>query len=155
MDVEIDVIIEGDFSGCPGEGWLRGVVERVLHIQGVGANVELSLVITGQEKVQELNRRYRGEDKPTDVLSFYLTPAAEEARSFVAPPDGLCHLGEVIISYPQAVVQAQEHRHSINRELAILVVHGVLHLLGCDHDNPEAERQMKEKEKEILSQIPD
>jgi probable rRNA maturation factor len=131
------------------------VVERVLLIQGVGANVELSLVVTGQEKVQELNRRYRGEDKPTDVLSFYLTPAVEDARSFVAPPDGLCHLGEVLISYPQAVVQAQEHRHSINRELAILVVHGVLHLLGCDHDNPEAGRQMKEKEKEILSQIPD
>lgn len=155
--MEINVIIDGDFEGCPEARWLRGVTEQVLMAQSVSSNAELGLMITTQERVQELNRRYRGEDKPTDVLAFYMTPAAEETEmespSFVAPPDGLLHLGEVIVSYPQAVIQAREHRHSVRKELAILIIHGVLHLLGYDHDKPEPERQMRAREAEILSQI--
>jgi len=72
---------------------------------------------------------------------------------FVAPPDGVKHLGEVIISYPQAVIQAEEHQHPIKREIAILIIHGVLHLLGYDHDKPEPERDMRARETEILSYI--
>jgi len=149
--MEINVIIDGDFAECPEVGWLQGVVERVLIAQGVTSSVELGLVITNQERVRELNRSYRGEDRPTDVLAFYMTSAAEE--TFVAPPDRVLHLGEVIISYPQAVIQAKEHRHSLKKEIAILIIHGVLHLLGYDHDKPEPERQMRVKEKEILSGI--
>jgi len=59
----------------------------------------------------------------------------------------------VIISYPQAVIQAEEHQHSINKEIAILITHGVLHLLGYEHDKPELERQMRAREEEILSCI--
>ena len=84
-------------------------------------------------------------------------PAGEETEKglppFVAPPDGVTHLGEVIISCPQAVIQAEEHQHSVKREIAILIVHGVLHLLGYDHDKPELERQMGAREQEILSSI--
>jgi len=72
---------------------------------------------------------------------------------FVIPPDGVLHLGEVIISYPQAVIQAEEHHHSIKREIAILTIHGVLHLLGYEHDKPGLERQMRAREAEILSSI--
>jgi len=155
--MEINVIIDGDFEGCPETGWLQSVVERVLMVQDVSANAELGLVITNQERVQELNRSYRGEDKPTDVLAFYMTPAAEEtgaeSSSFVVPPDGVLHLGEVIISYPQAVIQAKERQHSLKKEIAILIVHGVLHLLGYDHDKPEPERQMRTRETEILNFI--
>jgi len=98
--------------------------------------------------VQQLNKSYRGKDEPTDVLAFYMTSA-----DFIEPPDGVRHLGEVIISYPQAVIQAEEHRHSIKKELAILIIHGVLHLLGYDHEESEQERQMRAREADILSQI--
>ena len=155
--MEINVLIDGDFEGCPGAGWLQSIAEQVLVAQGTSSDVELSLVITAQERVQELNRSYRGEDKPTDVLAFYMTPAVEEVGTefpyFITPPDGVLHLGEVIISYPQAVIQAKEHRHSVKKELAILIIHGVLHLLGYDHDKPEPERRMRTREAEILTQV--
>jgi len=155
--MEINVLIDGDFEGCPEAGWLQSIAEQVLIAQGTSPDVELGLVITTQERVQELNRSYRGDYKPTDVLAFYMTPAAEEtgveSPLFVAPPDGVLHLGEVIISYPQAVVQAEEHQHSIKKETAILIIHGVLHLLGYDHDKPEPERRMRTREAEILTQV--
>ena len=155
--MEINVLIDGDFEGCPEAGWLQSIAEQVLIAQGTSSDMELGLVITTQERVQELNRSYRGEDKPTDVLAFYMTPAAEETGAeslfFVAPPDGVLHLGEVIISYPQAVIQAKEHWHSVKKELAILIIHGVLHLLGYDHEKPEAEREMRAREAEILTQV--
>jgi len=157
MTAEINVIIEGVFEGCPGEDWLGGVAEQVLAAEGVTSAVELGLVVTGQERVQELNRAYRGKDRPTDVLSFYMTAAPEEtgveATPFVTPPDGILHLGEVIISYPQAVIQAQEHEHPVKKEMAILIIHGVLHLCGYDHEKPEPGRQMRAREAEILSQF--
>ena len=127
--MEIDVLIDDAFSDCPEASWLQKVIKQVLMAQGVGADVELSLLVTGQEKVQELNRSYRGIDEPTDVLAFFMTDEAESSP-FITPPDGMRHLGEVIISYPQAVIQAKEHKHSLKKELAILIIHGVLHLLG-------------------------
>jgi len=149
--MEINVLVEEGFEGCPEANWLRRVAEQVLTAQGADSDVELGLVITSQERVRQLNKSYRGKDEPTDVLAFYMTSATGEI--FVAPPDGVRHLGEVIISYPQAVIQAEEHQHSIKKELAILIIHGVLHLLGYDHEEPEQERQMREREKEILSYI--
>ena len=155
--MEIDVLIEEGTEGCPDASWLRGIAEKVLRAQEVGADTELGLVITGQERVQELNRSYRGKDEPTDVLAFFMTQAAvkadEDVLPFVTPPDGLLHLGEVIISYPQAVSQAKTHRHSIENELAILIIHGMLHLLGYDHEVPEQKRQMRAREKDILSRV--
>ncbi|MFC1915497.1 rRNA maturation RNase YbeY [Chloroflexota bacterium] len=157
MVVEINVIIDGDFEECPAANWLRGMVEQVLVAQGVSSGVELGLVITTQERVQELNRSYREQDEPTDVLAFYMTSAVEETKAeshhFVAPPDGMRHLGEVIISYHQAVIQAREHQHSLKKEIAILIIHGVLHLLDYDHDNSEAENKMRERESKIMCQI--
>jgi len=70
---------------------------------------------------------------------------------FIMPPDGVLHLGEVIISYQQAVRQAEDIGHGIDQELALLIVHGVLHLLGYDHDEPDREREMRKLEQEILS----
>ena len=149
--MEINVLVDEGFEGCPEASWLRSVAEQVLTVQGADSDVELGLVITSQERVRQLNKSYRGKDEPTDVLAFYMTSAAGE--TFVAPPDGMRHLGEVIISYPQAVIQAKEHQHSIKKELAILIIHGVLHLLGYDHEEPEQERQMRERETETLSYI--
>ena len=157
--MEINVLIDEEFKEQLELEWLQSVPEQVLVAQSAGANVELGLVITSQERVRQLNQSYRGKDEPTDVLAFSMLPeplATEESEAsspFVQPPDGVLHLGEVVISYPQAAIQAREHRHSVKREIAILIIHGVLHLLGYEHDKPELEHQMQTREKEILSHV--
>ncbi len=157
--MEISVLIDESFEGYLEVSWLQSVAEQVLVAQDADSKVELGLVITNQERVQQLNRSYLGKDEPTDVLAFSMLPEplatgeSEDSSPFVQPPDGALHLGEVIISYPQAVIQAEEHRHSVKREIAILIIHGLLHLLGYEHDKPELERQMKTRQKEILSCI--
>ena len=157
--MEINVLIDEGYEGYLELNWLQSVAEQALVAQDADSRPELGLVITGQEKVQQLNQNYLGKDEPTDVLAFSMLPeplATVESKAsspFVQPPDGVLHLGEVIISYPQAVIQAEEHQHSVKREIAILIIHGVLHLLGYEHNKPELERQMKTREKEILSCI--
>jgi len=155
-EMEINVLIDEGFEGCIDTVWLHRVAERVLVAQGVSSNAELGLVIASQERVRQLNRDYLGKDRPTDVLAFAMLPepsAQEMLPPFVIPPDGVLHFGEVIISYPQAVIQAEEHRHSAKRELAILIIHGILHLLGYEHDKPALKRKMTAREADILSYI--
>jgi probable rRNA maturation factor len=152
--MEVSVLIEGDFVGCPAASWLQSMAGQVLSAQDTGADVELSLVIISQEKVRQLNKSYRGKDEPTDVLAFAMSAKEGTGSShFILPPEWMPPLGEVIISYPQAVLQAKERQHSIKKEIAILIIHGVLHLLGYDHEESEPERQMRAKEEEILSSI--
>ena len=152
--VEINVLVDEGIEGCPAPSWLQGIARQVLVAQGAGAEVELGLVIATEERVKQLNRDYRGRDEPTDVLAFSTREeVGADLPPFVQPPDGVLHLGEVIISYPQAVIQAEEHRHSIKKEIAILTIHGVLHLLGYEHDKPELARQMRAREAELLSYI--
>ncbi len=155
--MEINVLIDELPEGCPGVSWLQRLAEQILVAQETGPGVELGLVITSQERVRQLNRSYRGKDEPTDVLAFAMLPAEGEKGVdfplFVTPPDGIRHLGEVIISYPQAVIQAEEHQHSVNREIAILIIHGVLHLLGYEHDKLELRRRMVTREEEILTHL--
>ncbi len=157
--MEINVLIDEDFEGYLEVSWLQSVAEQALVAQEADSRLELGLVITNQERVQQLNRSYLGKDEPTDVLAFSMLPEPlatgepESSSPFAQPPDGVLHLGEVIISYPQAVIQAKEHQHSVKREVAVLIIHGVLHLLGYEHDKPELEGQMKTREEEILSCI--
>lgn len=103
-------------------------------------------MLTDDRTVQELNRIYRGMDKPTDVLSF------SQREGETAPQWGSL-LGDVIISCERAQRQATEFGHSMAREVAFLTVHGVLHLLGWDHEDPEDERRMMAKTEEILSAV--
>jgi len=150
-NMEINVLIDEGLEGFLEEGWLQSVAEQVLLAQEADAGAEMGLVIATQERVRQLNKSYRGQDEPTDVLAFSATEEiGADFPPFVPPPDGVLHLGEVIISYPQAVIQAEEHQHSVKREIAILIIHGVLHLLGYEHDKPELERQMRAREAEIL-----
>lgn len=152
---EINVHIEQKLKISLEESWLRKIAQRALQAEGVALPVEMGLVITSAEAVQQLNKTYRGEDEPTDVLAFHMFPQTEQERkpSFVAPPDGIRHLGEVVISYTQAVYQAREQGHSIEQELALLTVHGLLHLLGWDHEQPEERQRMRAKEEEILTKL--
>ena len=149
--MEINVLIKKELESCLDENWLRLVAERALVAESADPNAELSLVIASQEKVQELNQNYLGRDEPTDVIAFSMLSGGEDLSSFVSPPDGVNHLGEVIISYPQAVIQAEEYHHSIKKEVTILIIHGVLHLLGYEDEKPELKQLMSTREKEVLS----
>ena len=150
MKGQIDIYAEDRFRALLDENWVRKIVRQVLKVEGVPSPYEVSLVFTDSETVQQLNRDYRGVDEPTDVLAFYELPHKGTQFSFAVPPDGVTRLGEVIISYPQAVAQAKEQGHSPERELALLIMHGILHLLGYDHEEPEEERNMRERERELL-----
>jgi probable rRNA maturation factor len=152
--MEINVLVDEHFKADLEVSWLEGIARQVLEAEDAGTQTELGLFIASGERVKQLNRDYLGRDEPTDVLAFSAREGVgAELPPFVPPPDGVLHLGEVIISYPQAVVQAGEHQHSIKREIAILIIHGVLHLLGYDHDKPEVERQMRAREAELLGYI--
>ncbi len=110
---------------------------------GESEEAELSLLLTDDATVHELNRTYRGVDKTTDVLSF-------SQREGENPDEWDTLLGDVIISVEQARRQAEEYGHSMAREVGFLTVHGVLHLLGWDHEEPDDERRMMAKTEEIL-----
>jgi probable rRNA maturation factor len=150
MSEEIEIFVEEKFRGVMDGGWVKKIVRQVFKAEGVAPPYEVSLVFADSETVQKLNRDYRGVDEPTDVLAFYMFPQKGADSSFALPPDGVTRLGEVIISYPQAVAQAREQGHSPERELALLVIHGILHLLGYDHEEPEEESKMRERERELL-----
>jgi probable rRNA maturation factor len=153
--MEINILIDEGFEGYIDEAWLESLAREVLAAEGIESSPEISLVITGQERIRGLNSTYLGRDEPTDVISFSMLPeySGTDQASFVSPPDGIKHLGEVIISYPQAVIQAEERKHTVKRELAILLIHGVLHLLGYDHEELEMEQKMRAREAVILSRI--
>lgn len=147
--------VDREFQGRIDKRWLRRLARESLGAHGLLARVELSLLITDDATVRELNKTYRGKDKATDVLSFALDADRRGGASagFVMPPGEIVHLGEVIVSYPRAAEQAAERQHPVEDELALLVVHGVLHLLGHDHDRPAREREMRLLEQKVLSAV--
>ena len=152
LNCELSLCIDESFQKSIDEDQLRKAVAETLAAHGVDSPVELSVVITDDRVVQELNRTYRGVDATTDVLAFAL---ADESQSlpFVTAPDGILHLGEVLLSYPQAERQAKERGHPLERELGLLVIHGVLHLLGYDDEDSENEQKMRAMEEKLLALI--
>ncbi len=150
MNKQIDIHADNEFRALVDKGWIRRIVRQVLEAEELASPYELSLVFTNSRVVGQLNRDYRGVDEPTDVLAFYMLSQKGIDPCFALPPDGVSRLGEIIISYPQAVAQAKEQGHSPERELALLVIHGILHLLGYDHQEPEEESRMRERERELV-----
>lgn len=155
LELELDVQIADEFADKVDVGFLRKLIERLLSNEGIQRRVEISLVITDDETIRQLNKLYRGIDEPTDVLSFPLQekPRKRGAR-FVFPAENVIHLGDVVISFPRAVEQAKEYRHSLQREIGYLTVHGVLHLLGYDHKKRAEREQMRAKEESALADLP-
>lgn len=137
-------MVEDSFADMVDAGWLESLAGQVLAAEGA-PDAEVSVVVTDDATIQELNRRYAGEDSVTDVLSFSL----QEGEEF-AWPAGVQQLGEVIISLPTAQRQAQEGGRPLEQEVAHLLVHGLLHLLGHDHAEPEEERRMRQRENVLL-----
>lgn len=108
---------------------------------------EINIVLAGNRELQRLNRQYRGKDAPTDVLSF----AMLEKGGPAAAGDGAQMLGDVYISLDKAGEQAAEAGHPLHREILILAIHGLLHLIGYDHQSEDDYEAMRKRELEILN----
>jgi probable rRNA maturation factor len=138
-------------SNAPMEALLRNdnffvdAAQKALHLSNQDQNAELTLVLTDDAQIHELNRQYRQVDAPTDVLSF---PVGE-----TDPDTGNLYLGDILISIPRALAQSQAEDRPIEAELRLLVVHGVLHLLGYDHANEQEKAAMWAVQTEILAHL--
>jgi probable rRNA maturation factor len=152
---EITVSINCTVETQPDTLWFEDISKKVLDFLNLESPVEFSLVITDNATIQQLNKSYKGEDSPTDVLSFSMSDYEEdnESDNFIVPPDGVKHLGEVIISSHRALEQSQQYGHDLSTELAILLVHGILHLLGFDHGDADDMTTMRAREAEILKNV--
>ena len=169
---EIDISVDEPYQQELSEVWLRTVMEAALvEALPQGEPAQVGLVVTDDKTVQELNRQFRGLDEVTDVLSFSAfhsgywegdpqesdeaSPESvdSEELNFVLPPGEPSPLGEVIISFPQTIRQAQERNGPVEQELALLIIHGVLHLVGYDHMESEDEAQMQAKERSALAAV--
>jgi len=128
---------------------LKSVVKITLLKVRKSTDYEISLTLVDNKEIIKLNALYRNIDRPTDVLSF----ALEEGTRMEMPEDALPMLGEIVISVEKAMEQADEFGHSFKREMAFLTVHGMLHLLGYDHQTPEESRKMEELQEQILTML--
>ena len=135
------------------ESAVKSVCEAVLAEEECDFDAEISLTLTDDESIREINREHRGIDKPTDVLSFPMLEFDGDCYDVEEEPDsGLVVLGDIVISMERAAAQAEEYGHGLKREAAFLTAHSMLHLLGYDHvDDEEGERVMREKQNRILN----
>jgi probable rRNA maturation factor len=152
---EIAVSINCTVEAQTDKLWFEDLSKKILDYLNLESSVEFSLVITDNATIQQLNKSYKGEDSPTDVLSFSMSDEEvdDESENFIVPPDGVKHLGEIIISSPRALEQSQQYGHDLSTEMAILLVHGILHLLGFDHGDTENMTTMRAREAEILKNV--
>ena len=146
FDVSVEVVIE---SPQVDVSTLAALTERVLEGEHVPAGTGLSLLITDDEEIRDMNNRFLGIDEPTDVLSF-----PDEADDFVQGVADDRYLGDIAISLETAVRQAAAIGHPLDAELAHLLVHGILHLCGYDHvESPEDEARMRAREEHYLGDL--
>ena|SRR5688572_22982767 len=135
--------VEAEFS------FPNNLLERAANValehESVSLDSELSIILTNDERLHELNLNYLGVDAPTDVLSF---PASE-----TDPETGARYIGDILISIPRAQTQAEAAGHPLESEVQLLVVHGVLHLLGHDHAEAEEKARMWNAQAEILERL--
>jgi probable rRNA maturation factor len=155
----IDVRVFPAFRAAVKATWLRKVAKAALAVGDPDGGAAVSLVVADDETLHGLNARFRGLDELTDVLSFgdtsdaSLAPEGSVDSPFPDIPDDEPSLGEVVLSYPLAERQADAHNVSVQQEVALLVVHGILHLLGHDHAEPGEEASMKSMEAQTLAAI--
>ena len=132
----------------------RNQISRSLIVQTAGIALvhqsipqqdTLSIVITDDNQIHELNYQYRRVDSPTDVLSF--------PGGYLDPENDSTYLGDVIISFPRAQAQAEERGHTTQEEIQLLIIHGILHLFGFDHENHDDKTIMWAAQDEILEKL--
>jgi len=137
--------IADQYSDFINSSHLERSVLVTLNHQGVSPDSDLTILVDDDQRIQKLNNEYLSIDAPTDVLAF---PAG-----FTDPDTGHNYLGDVIISFPQAKSQAEKRGHSLEAEIQLLIVHGVLHLLGYDHLESEDKEIMWSAQSQVLSQV--
>lgn len=160
MSLQLDWSNEQQKMDIP-EAWIAKL-EQLLQLAAEAEGItegEVSLTFTDDEEIHQLNRDYRGIDRPTDVLSFAMQEdGVDELDIFFEvesedesdPISGM--LGDIIISVETAAAQSEEYGHSLEREIGFLFVHGFLHLIGYDHQDDAAEAEMTAKQEAILQQ---
>ena len=153
------ISVEADVPGINDglRAFIRKVIRTALEAEGVTLPCEVDVFVTGDSGIHELNLAQRGVDAPTDVLSFpalELRPGEKPTAEDADPGTGLVPLGDMALSYERVAAQAKEYGHSNRRELAYLVTHSVLHLLGYDHmDEGEQKALMREHEEIIMDKL--
>lgn len=134
------------------EATVAKAVSVALVEEGVSVENEVSVVFIDNAYIQQLNRDYRHKDCATDVLSFALTEQGEgEPEITGAETEEI--LGDIFISLEKAREQAEEYGHSLNREVVYLAVHGVLHLVGYDHENEDDKKEMRRHEEQVMAAL--
>lgn len=130
---------------------LRRCCNAVIKLENLNGEYEVSITFVDNEKIKELNAKYRDKDSVTDVLSF---PMSENGEYPVNPETNFKVLGDIVISVERAVSQAKEYDHSLRRELGYLTTHSMLHLLGYDHVAGGIEAaKMREREEEVMNLV--
>ncbi len=141
--VTVDVVRRGAAKRVPTRG-LAAKARWILRLLDQN-DCELSVALVGDDEIRDLNGRYRSRDEPTDVLSFPMEDPS---------PSGPRLIGDVIISVEKAARQARQRRRSLDDELEVLLIHGILHNLGYDHErSPEDERQMRAMERRVRREL--
>ncbi len=146
-----------DLSGIANE-----VVSCALDYMNCPYEAQVSILITNNEEIHQINMEQRGIDRPTDVLSFpmiaYEIPGSfdfleESGDDCFEPDSGELMLGDIVISIDKVRAQAEEYGHSEKREYAFLIAHSMLHLMGYDHMTPDEAKEMEQLQEEILMQL--
>ncbi|NLJ90334.1 MAG: rRNA maturation RNase YbeY [Clostridiales bacterium] len=157
IEYESDIKLDLDY-----EDIITKVIDKSLELEKCPYEIELSVVLTDNDSIHEINKTYRNIDAPTDVLSFpmvdYDIPGDfsdldEYINDYFNPETGELMLGDIIISVEKVIEQAKEYGHSRIRELAFLVAHSMLHLFGYDHMDDETSHIMEGKQENILSEL--
>ncbi len=132
---------------------IRHTILETLDYEGMENDAEVSVTFVDDEGIRKINNKFRGMDKPTDVLSFPLLDYEGESEEPFF--DELCHnLGDIVISLERAMAQANEFGHSFEREVAFLTAHSMLHLLGYDHElSEEDDADMRARQNDIMERL--
>lgn len=137
------------FQDEENERVIERVCEEAALVYALGPNAEISILLCHNDYIHKLNKQYRNIDRPTDVLSFALNEGDEDG--YDGPDTAL--LGDIVISLEKVDEQAKEYGHSFERELAYLTIHGMLHILGYDHQTPEEKAEMRKEEEFVLQRL--
>ncbi len=148
----MEILINNDQTQYSINGFevqIESAFQILLTLEDIREQVEVGVTFVDDVAIQSLNREYRGKDVPTDVLSF---PQDDDDGFFV--PEGVPRiLGDIVISLPRAAEQAEDYGHSMEREVVYLAVHGLLHLLGYDHEDSQEQSIMRQREEEVMARI--
>lgn len=128
--------------------YVSQIISRIVTILNLEKKYDFSIILVDKNKIHEINREYRNIDKSTDVISF----ASLDDDSLLNMEDTI-ELGDIFINVQAIRDQAKDYGHSLKREFCFLVTHGILHLLGYDHLNPEDEKLMFNLQEEVLNEI--